>query len=266
MAPIKFEENIKEKLENRTINPSANAWETLSKNLENTPQTKSKNKFWWLAIAASFIGMLLVYNIMFNNTSQTIPSQNVVEIDTDYINEINKNNTIDKAIKVNTSTAEITTQNQAVIETKNQNIKNQNQVSTKQKVNGKNNLNTNKTYAALVNKTSQNNKATTASTLVDSSVKANKIIKNLEAVAQSQTTEKPVIFDDEIEQLLKAAQQKVSKTSTNTTIALDHNSILNEVEDDLERSFRDKFLLVVKDGLHTAKDVMADRMTNNQDQ
>ncbi|MBQ0740593.1 hypothetical protein J9332_40580, partial [Aquimarina celericrescens] len=76
----------------------------MSKNLENTPQTKSKNRFWWLAIAARYIGMLLVYNVMFNNTSQTIPNQNVVEINTDYLKEVNTNSTIEKATKVSTNT------------------------------------------------------------------------------------------------------------------------------------------------------------------
>lgn len=259
MAPIKFEENIKEKLENRTINPSANAWETLSKNLENTPQTQSKNKFWWLTIAASFIGMLLVYNIMFNNTSQTIPNQNVVEINTEYLKEINNaNNTIEKATKVEPRAAQVNTQNQTVTTGK--------QLKSVQTQNNNSKEKAKKYNTTLVKTETKTNKIKTVTSIAGSGLKVNKATINIETVAQTQTVEKPVVLDDEIEQLLKAAQSKVSKTATQTTVVLDHNSILNEVEDDLERTFRDKILTVVKDGFYSAKDVMAERITNTQEQ
>ncbi len=66
MAPIKFEDHIKEKLEQRKLQPSTNAWETLQNKLE-TNQTKKSNKtYWGLGIAASFIGILIVASVFFN--------------------------------------------------------------------------------------------------------------------------------------------------------------------------------------------------------
>ncbi len=59
MAPIKFEENIREKLQEREIQPSEGAWKKLEMQLGETPQQK-KPTYFWMAIAASFIGMLLV--------------------------------------------------------------------------------------------------------------------------------------------------------------------------------------------------------------
>lgn len=69
MAPIKFEENIKEKLERREIKPSSSAWNELSRKLNEDEQESSKRPFWWLGIAASFIGLFIISIVMINNTS-----------------------------------------------------------------------------------------------------------------------------------------------------------------------------------------------------
>ena len=45
MAPIKFEENIKDKLDKRTIQPSTEAWVKLSSRLDAQEQNTSKSRF-----------------------------------------------------------------------------------------------------------------------------------------------------------------------------------------------------------------------------
>ena len=44
MAPIKFEENIKDKLEKRTLTPSSESWSKLSERLD-AEDNSSKNQF-----------------------------------------------------------------------------------------------------------------------------------------------------------------------------------------------------------------------------
>ena len=66
MAPIKFEENIKEKLDKRTIQPSIEAWNKLSARL-NENKKRNNKPFWWLGIAASIIGVFFVASQFFNN-------------------------------------------------------------------------------------------------------------------------------------------------------------------------------------------------------
>ena len=69
MAPIKFEEQLKDKLEKRTLSPSAEGWSKLSERLD-TDEKKSKNPlFWWLSIAAGLIIMMAI-SIQFFNTGE----------------------------------------------------------------------------------------------------------------------------------------------------------------------------------------------------
>jgi len=60
MAPIKFEEQLKEKLDKRTLSPSVNSWSKLGKRLDEE-ENKSKNSIYlWLSIAAGLLIMLAV--------------------------------------------------------------------------------------------------------------------------------------------------------------------------------------------------------------
>ena len=47
MAPIKFEENIKDKLEKRIIDPSVNSWNKLSDRLDKHKDGSNNKKIWW---------------------------------------------------------------------------------------------------------------------------------------------------------------------------------------------------------------------------
>jgi len=81
MAPIKFEDNLKEKLEHRRLQPSTNAWEKLQNKLETNQTKKSKETYWWLGIAASFIGILIVASVFFNKKDDNTIEQNIVDIE-----------------------------------------------------------------------------------------------------------------------------------------------------------------------------------------
>ena len=67
MAPIKFEENIKNKLEKRTINPSEDSWAKLSNKLDEQEGKSNKKIVWWIGIAASLVGVFLVTTLYFLN-------------------------------------------------------------------------------------------------------------------------------------------------------------------------------------------------------
>ena len=46
MAPIKFEENIKDKLEKRTVMPSEASWSKLSQRLDGEEKRNKRSSFW----------------------------------------------------------------------------------------------------------------------------------------------------------------------------------------------------------------------------
>ena len=79
MAPIKFEENIREKLQDRELQPSKEAWNKLAATLEDEPQKKN-NRMLWMAVAASFMGVLFVVSFLIGTKNDTTTNQ-IVEGD-----------------------------------------------------------------------------------------------------------------------------------------------------------------------------------------
>ena len=67
MAPIKFEEHIKEKLDEREIQPSAGSWDKLDSRL-NKPKKGSGRKVWISAVAAVMV--LLIASLLFVNQQE----------------------------------------------------------------------------------------------------------------------------------------------------------------------------------------------------
>lgn len=67
-----FDNNLKETLEAREIRPSASNWDKLAHELDQE-EKKSKIPFWWLGIAAVFLGGIVIGGLVFSNSS-TIPT------------------------------------------------------------------------------------------------------------------------------------------------------------------------------------------------
>lgn len=63
MEPNKFDNNIKEKMEARTIAPSGDSWDKLEAMMP--VADKPKRKYNWIYFAASFIGFLLIGSVFF---------------------------------------------------------------------------------------------------------------------------------------------------------------------------------------------------------
>ncbi|MEO8934553.1 MAG: hypothetical protein ABI295_09605, partial [Xanthomarina sp.] len=99
MAPIKFEENMKEKLEKRTLQPSTQAWDKLSGKLQADTKKASSKTIWWLGIAASFVGILFMVNVFFttsrsgNNTPVLVDTESKALEDIQNKNEGNPHET-----------------------------------------------------------------------------------------------------------------------------------------------------------------------------
>ncbi len=86
MALNKLDNEIKNKLNYREINPSAQAWDRLEAMLDVTE--KPKKKFPWFLVAASFIGFVFVLTFFFKSNLDTtkIPFEHNVVQNNDTIN------------------------------------------------------------------------------------------------------------------------------------------------------------------------------------
>ncbi|MBC8883410.1 hypothetical protein H9X57_08295 [Flavobacterium piscinae] len=80
MEPNNIENQIREKLTQREIQPSAKAWDRLDAMLS-VEEQKPKRNFKWLSIAAIFMGFTLIGIFMMNNENSVknaIPSNPIV--------------------------------------------------------------------------------------------------------------------------------------------------------------------------------------------
>ena len=95
MEQNKIENQIKKKLNNRTIQPSAASWDRLDAMLNSTENEKAKPNYNWLTIAAAvvvFFGLGILYTTTSTSTTQmddSIAVASVVEIKNDSVHSTN---------------------------------------------------------------------------------------------------------------------------------------------------------------------------------
>jgi len=249
MAPIKFEENMRVKLEKRTIQPSAKSWESLSQRLDKEEKKSNKKGFWWLGIAASAIGVLLVSNVFFN-------TEKINNLDTIIVDKNTKTDTLVTESPIQN----IKEQKQSISIAKNDNITNENTKSINKKTIKKTNF--------IVNSTTLNEKEKSKINTVQfykTLVIKNEPMQNKALVInnENKSEDKSInTLNSEIDVLLAQAEATITKQkSKNKTvpIPLDYNGLLIAVEDDLDETFRDKMFKVVKKGYETVRESVAER-------
>ena len=255
MAPIKFEEDMKDKLEKRTLQPSAKSWNTLSQRLDNHEKKNTKLGFFWLTVAASIVGVLLVYTVFFstktNSNTNTILVEDNTEIDTLTIKAPKQ---ILEAIKQD-----------VVTKTEETEIKKQTNNKTLKKPQALNNVasNTIQTVKEKTKTVVNNIKIKEPILINNSSVKNEALVANIDNQTNSITTGKnknSLVTDHEINVLLAKATQDIALQKTKSkTIPLNYNGLLIDVEDDLNESVRDKMLKVVKKGYESLRESVAER-------
>ncbi len=256
MAPIKFEEDMREKLEKRTIEPSSNAWGKLSQQLEAENKKQNRKGYWWLGAAASVIGVLFVMNAYFNSdaTNGTSTVVNVEDVaKPEESKEELKNNKVEKESLVKIEIAiDLEDKNeQEKIEVKAEEAQYLAKVNTVEE-------------GRKRNKTTKDEQNKIEEDVVSNEPDANdEIQKNnkIETVLMEVAENTNAVTDSDIDALLKQAEQSMATKESRVANKekLDYNDLLNEVEDDLEESFRDKLLKTVKDGYHSVKSYVAER-------
>ncbi len=244
MAPIKFENEIRDKLSTREIRPSGNAWEQISSRLE-TPSNNKRKGFVWYAVAASFIGFIIV-SVLFFNTNNTL--DNGVEIvDTP------------KNIKVEEKQIDIVT---PAKEKEESYVIVEEVVPIKEKVNKE----------AKIVFIDIGQEVVTMNTEINTSINNNKVqltgsekiidSKIAEVIAQVNSLEKnnAMLTDIEVDSLLRKAQTEIL---TNKIFMenqkVDAMALLTEVEGELDQTFRDQIFESLKSGFIKVRTAVADR-------
>ncbi|WP_142785309.1 hypothetical protein [Changchengzhania lutea] len=245
MAPIKFEEHIKDQLEKRSLQPTTDAWDKLSERLEHQEKTQNKKPYWWLGLAASVVGALFVVSQFINQKEAQEDTPKVVVspqiISSDVVAE-NEKETVDKTL----NESKASQPNDKIL---------------------KNSISEKTTPLAKVEVVNETNRR--AETSINKSLDLlpkplnleSQKIKGLVAQVQILETNNIAVTDEAIEALLREAEADIKRNRllTKSESIVDANALLQDVEDDLERSFRSKVFEAIKASYKSVKTAVAQR-------
>ena len=258
MAPIKFEENIKDKLEKRTLSPSSESWSKLSDRLD-ADQKKPKNPlFWWFSIAAGLIIMIAVSAHFFNsNRDDALPKMveenkkvEPFKANTQKQNEINSIELAKEEDLVKNKDESLLNKEESHIINYKKVRGEKSKIATKlsNKIEPKTKTNTTKQEDFIKQK---------AQNLLDEVIMENAVAEALKELKSENTT----VTDREIDSLLKIASKELfkQKLQKETSKTVDANALLMSVEDEMGQSFRSKVFEALKNSYDTVKTAVADR-------
>jgi hypothetical protein len=256
MAPIKFEEHLKDKLEKRTIKPSADAWDVLSSRLNRQDKKHNNRTFWWLGIAASIVGVMLFTAFIFNGSKSETITPTVVEIDTIEAS---------KSGDVASESTDIS-EPKSVADVKNAEKTISKEVQTKIAANsskdiiekGERDLE-NALALQEVKEQGEAKKSLTGpmNALQYEQSKVNDVVAEITRL----NTENQGVTEAEIDSLLKQAQRDILKNRiyNESTRTVDANALLQDVESELDQSFRTRVFEALKNSYVTVKTAVAER-------
>lgn len=243
MAPNKFEKHIRKQLEEREIQPSVHAWNRISEQLEGDRSQKSKN-FFKYGIAAGFIGLLVV-SIWYFNSDSVIDVQTVVKETP--INSEEKEQKPERMLEENIQGNEIVAKDELEAQRTITTVSPQklDKVMETPAVHAGNKNN-------LVEKVSL--APTTSEELINS--KITELITQVDLLETGNTT----VSDAEIDSLLRQAQQEILAIKIfRKDNSVDAMALLADVENELDKSFRDQIFDALKDGFVKVRTAVADR-------
>ena len=239
MAPIKFEENIKDKLEKRTIQPSADAWQTLASRLDAKNNKKKSPYYLWLGVAASIVAIMFIASQLFvNNNNTTIETPVIVNTNKETIKKIESENILQKK--------DVLTNNVEKESVKELNIKT---------------AKSEKTEVAQLTKQKEEKTVLPKEVIVNKTSFEDLKVQQVVAQIQGLKDKGESVTDKDIDALLDQAQKEITLQNiyNETTKTVDANALLQDVESDLQQSFRDKVFNALKSSYNTVKTAVAER-------
>ena len=256
MAPIKFEEHLKDKLEKRTIQPSDGAWNALSDRLKSQNKKENNRTIWWFGIAASIVGIILITALIFDGSDSknilptVVDSENNEEVKANNLasetTEIREHKSIPEVQKVDTRITEEVTTNKKPNAAKAISMKGENDFEE---------------VVALQEVKEQDNVVKSLAIPVNGSefeqTKLNEVVAEITRL----NTENQGVTEAEIDSLLKQAQRDILKNRiyNENTRTVDANALLQDVEAELDQSFRTRVFEALKNSYVTVKTAVAER-------
>ncbi len=226
MEPNKLETQFREQLNSREIKPSEMAWAKLDAMLSATE--KPKAKFPWLYVAASFAGLLLIGTAYFTLQENTVVNQkNRVVIQNPVIpkTKLRPSNSIHLKIEEKESNVFVVQQ--------------------------------------AVSKSNQSSKIKLKSATVKNDLNQNQVVEssiiNQKIEQESISSQTNAVTVDELLARVDKSARLNNKTNPNLEVRVNANHLLQQVENDLEPTFRQSVFSKVANNFKTVKEVVVNR-------
>lgn len=272
MEPIKFEEHLREKLEAREIQPSKDAWSKLEAQLGEEKKRSTKG-YWW-AIAAGFIGILMVSTLFFTQDVSFGNKNVVVETDASETTK-HKKEPIQNSTEIASEEKEITPvgtetiPSEVIQKPKPPEAKKEDRYATNV---SKNDADTNKEQTnalkqekpvAEIGIASLSEQNTSVGNLAAEITRDDLYIENkiTEVVAQVQQLKNnnTTITPEEIDALLANAQREIATQRILHQPKVDAAALLQDIEMELEQNFRERVFEALGEGFQKIRTAVVDR-------
>ena len=243
MAPVEFEKHIREQLEKRKVEPSADAWERISDGLE-VKQSRKKPFFFRYAVAALLAGVLLTSLWIFSDSEKQANSQQTV-VDNPSTEPVQEENVHMQA------TSPISDEAVAVEE---QNLTEENVIVLQ--------ADEQEPLKESLNQASISSPSVPREVAIEDHAEMLIEEKVFEVLAQVEILEENAVAvtDAEVDSLLRSAQRELlANREFNEQNKVDAADLLAGVEDELNKSFRDQVFEKLKQGFVKVRTAVADR-------
>lgn len=237
----KLEKHIKKTLEERRIDPSAQAWKKVSSQIKMERKKVGNKRFVYL-VAASFIGIILVSIFFFRTETKLEITPQVAE----------KQNSIEKSLPPdndNLIPLEIRQNATEVAVTGTPKRPEENSILEEVVFND---------FQETMSEVGNNQLLNDDNLDASEGLIAQKVNEVIVQVALLETINNKV-SDAEVDSLLRAAQQQILIDQILKSDKVDAMALLTEVEDELDESFRDQIFEALKDGYFKLRTAVADR-------
>jgi hypothetical protein len=227
MEQNKLEKEFRYKLSQREINPNENSWDRLDKMLT-AQEEKAKKKYSWIYVAASLLGFVFLGTFFFNQMDKNlaIESKEVV---------IGKSPKVMPKIDV-LSTLPLESKSEVAVVISEA-------YKPKKNSRGANSISQNR------NQVVQNSDSDNLIPINEKKYSYQKEEKDI----SSNTNEKS------IDEMLALAKTTLKSDDSKTTVKVNSNNLLSQVDGELELSFREKVINKVSKNYQTVKVALANR-------
>jgi len=255
MEPNKFEKQLREKLNAREIQPSAQAWDRLDAMLSVAEEKKTRKPFGFLFIAAGILVLVTLGLFFFNQNDTVISTPNTI------VGTETKNDTLQNPTEIRTAPiVESQKQMEAVASSDTQPTTHNN--VTLSAVEGQQ-KSTNRQGVSIQNQSPKSNQII-RDKAIEYQVSSDVALKELPKIMEP----KEIVIRKEVkvksdESLLADLDHKVKESTNKTaTVKVDARSLLSQVDGEVEYSFREKMLQKINKNYQEVKVALANR--NNE--